>query len=90
MTTKGNDLSFFGDEAYVIAKDTKIQKIMRNAFRKAMWKHSGVGVMSVYKEKNIYNMYVKPKPSTQKGKVAADLCPGELHESGEYRQGIRP
>lgn len=76
VTNKGNDMYYFGDEAYVILKGSKLQKIMRDAFIKA-GKNEMQDAVMMYKEKNIYNMYVRTPGHLADSPVGSpgDICP---------------
>ena len=60
LTDKGNDVWVSGDSAFILGKGSKIQKLMRETFRKAMAEHEGAQTIGAYKENGVYNVYVQP------------------------------
>ena len=89
VTDKGNDCWLSEDGGFVIQKGSQIQKAMRAAFEAAVQKYGYKGTVAVYKERGIYNMYVREK------KPKKDLCSYEqggadASSSGGPRQGIHP
>lgn len=75
VTNKGNDMYYFENEAYIISKGSKLQEIMRNTFGKAI-KNLSSDTVTMYKEKNIYNIYVRT-PSHLAGSpvgTPGDIC----------------
>lgn len=81
VTDKGNDIWFSGDDAYIIERDSHIQKLMQKTFHEAMLHTGGYGTLHAYKERGVYNLYVRPERplagSTAGPGTALDLCPGE-------------
>lgn len=95
VTNKGNDMYYFGNEAYIIAKGSRLQQIMRDTFNKAAQDLIN-DTVTMYKEKNIYNVYVRT-PGHLAGSTAGppgDVCPLPSTSAGPaassfHRQGRR-
>ena len=75
---------FAGERAYFIEKDSELQKAMRETFLRVTSASNHAETIPVYKEKGIYNMYVKEQ---REGEARA-LCPIE-NASGGNRRGRR-
>jgi hypothetical protein len=92
VTNKGNDLYYFDNEAYIIAKGSKLQKVMREAFDQAMkdTRHYR-DTITMYREANIYNIYVKVGLSSAGSPASSrEICPADSPESGFQRRGKGP
>ena len=83
ITNKGNDMYYFEDEAYIIAKGTRLQQIMRKAFSDAMRDEKNYNeAITMYKENNIYNMYVKVGLSSAGSPVSPPFSADRLSSAG--------
>ena len=70
ITDKGNDIFMSGDWGVVLQKGSPVWQAVRVAYHEAVNCYGTQGLVNLYKEKGIYNMYVKVSDGE-----AHDLCP---------------
>ena len=90
--TRKNDVYLFGDGGWAVSHRSKVADELRAALEAAVAKHGYDGCMSIYKEKNVYNMYMKMGSSSSArggaGRQAVDLC--AQGAEGTPAGGLRP
>ena len=69
--TKGNDIFMSGDWGAILQKGSPVWQAVRIAFHEAVNYRGQEGMVNLYKEKGIYNMYVKVNDDD----CPPDLCP---------------
>jgi len=90
VTDKANAVWLDGDGGFVIHANSPAMREVRAAVEKAMAKHGGKGCFDLFKERGVYNTYVKieqPVDGTQ------DICPNEVVGPGGdtdfHRRSVR-
>ena len=86
ITDKGNDIYMSGDFGWVIQKDSEIWWAMRQAFSSALVKHGQDNMVRLYKERGIYNMYIRPTADVGED---VDLCAQDDLDMGNASSGNR-
>ena len=76
-TLKGNDTFLSENGSWIILRDTSVWREVRAAISKIAEKHQYAGMVPLYLERNVFNMYLRPD-KTNAGKP---LCPAEAASS---------
>ena len=78
LTGKDNDIWMSEDYGYVIRAGTQLHKELRAAAKRLLGKYAWRDAMPVYKERGVYNFYVKSrKVKTVEATKTKDVCPQE-------------
>ena len=94
-----NDVLLWDDGGWIVSHQSAAAGAIRKAVSRILNKHGYAGVTPVYKERNVYNVYLRRKQKQEQRKMMwgrpADMCPaseggGQAPASGGRRQGYRP
>ncbi|CAK0894978.1 unnamed protein product, partial [Prorocentrum cordatum] len=80
VTGAGNDAFLMGDFGYIIHGNSPVHAELRAAFREIAARHSYEGIVTMYKERNVYNLYVNVNKDEEGGH---DLCPYDEGQPGD-------
>ena len=87
IASKGSDTFLMGDYGYIIHRDSPIRAELRKAFNELVHLYDHQGIVTMVKENNVYNLYLK----ANEGDDTKELCPADQPEqSGFSRQGWHP
>ena len=90
VADKDNDMWLSQDGGYIIRSGCAAHTEIRTAIDKILRKHHYEGTTTIYKERGVYNFYVKGRSGGVKAKTK-DVCPQEeLPQLGGPRRGKRP
>ena len=98
-TGKKNDVFLWGDGGWIVSHRSKAAKAIRSAVGRILDNHGNRGVTPVYKERNVYNVYLRRKRPQETRRMAqgqpADMCPAaeappQAAAPGGRRRGLRP
>ena len=84
VSDNGHDIWVSGDNANIIARNSKIPMAMRNALVRALRKYDGKDTVQVYKDRGVYNMNVRVQHGDRRAKKknGKDLCATEESRCG--------
>ena len=78
VTGKDNDVWFSEDYGYVIRTGTQLHREFRKMAKRLLGKYAWRDAMPVYKERGVYNFYVKSKKvASMERPKTKDVCPQE-------------
>ena len=96
-----NDVYLLGDGGWIISHRSRASERIRAAVEKVLTQESYAGVTPVYKERNVYNVYLRQRKAAAPRKKTttwcqsaccrpADMCPSSEGGSGPASGGPRP
>ena len=62
-----------GDYGYIVHKKSAIHKELRAAFREIAKRHQYGGIITMYKEKNVYNLFVNVGEEAESPRTCARM-----------------